>query len=321
VLGKKSQLERKLRDLLMAKSPINQPGRLLAHLLNELTLIPDRNGKSEAEIVYLLEAMAESGEITTDRRGKLWDGVTYVGLVDPTPVPECAEVSVIHDSTPTNEEDSTTREEFKMSETEPQKSGSRIDNLNAALRELRKVANPETGEIRRDSAAIIIAMGLGVSKAVANSLNGTLGKLQLRLTEGSKASLVHLIDMSDTVVTEEMLRGVESKDETPEVAEQVELQPEPVAELVEPAVEPTSDDRSPEEILVDIIEDLDEKLTAALAEVSRVTTENGQLKKLLAIQEQAVVKSAETIEQLTRQLNTRKLSDRVANTLKKYKGE
>lgn len=300
----------------------------MAHLLNELTLIPDRNGKSEAEIVCLLEAMTESGEIITDRRGRLWDGVTYVGLAEPIPAPECAEVSIDYDLTPTNEEDSTTGEEPMMSETEPQKSGSRIDNLNAALRELRKAANPETGEIRRDSAAIIIAMGLGVSKATANTLNGTLGKLQLRLTEGSKASLVHLIDMSDTVVTKEMLQAIESKEEMPEVAEQIEPQVEPVAKPVEPMAEMPSGDRSPEELLVDIIEELDGKLAAALAKVDeakaengRLVTDNEQLKQLLSIQEKAVVKSAETIEQLTRQLNTRTLSDRVINTLKKHTKE
>jgi hypothetical protein len=60
-VGKKSQLERRLREVLIAKSPISQPGRLKAHLLNELTLIPDRNGKAEEEITDLLETMNENG--------------------------------------------------------------------------------------------------------------------------------------------------------------------------------------------------------------------------------------------------------------------
>lgn len=287
----------------------------MAHLLNELTLIPDRNGKAEEELTDLLETMKENGEVAIERRGRLWDGVTYLGFNKPIPEPACDRTSVSAGSIWMPDEGVTVREEFEMSEVLPQKGNSRADNVNAALKVLREAADPVTGEIRQVSAAAIIAEKLGVSMAVANNLNGDLGKLELRLTEGAKSTLVHLIDMSDRQATKDALEALEAKEEAPEVSPQTDT-PE---EQVELSVVTVSEASAPEEELVDIIEDLDGKLTKALEDVDRLTTENGQLKELLRIQNEAVVKSAETVEQLTRQLNTPRVSDRVANTLKKYK--
>lgn len=78
------QTERRLRDVLRRKTRINQPGRLIAHLQNELGVATDRNNTAHKNITSALESLERRGEIVLERSGSVFNGVQYVGCRDRT---------------------------------------------------------------------------------------------------------------------------------------------------------------------------------------------------------------------------------------------
>lgn len=72
------QAQRKLRALFRQKPEINQPGRLVAHLLNELGVAGDHSSREREAINAALIRMEDLGEINLDRAGGILNGVKYV---------------------------------------------------------------------------------------------------------------------------------------------------------------------------------------------------------------------------------------------------
>ena len=204
---KKKQLERKFRELLKIKPVIVQEGRLITHLLHELSLNPDRSGCRSSMVKAMLEHMASNGEIILTKRGEVYDAVEVVTV----------EVSSIEAEPSTSTEQNadqagnftTTKDESPVSSMSIVKS-KKGERLTLALMALQGAAD-QNGAIHESRTDVIIKRELEITLGAAQSLNGILGKLGLRKSSRGRSAKPAWVDMGISEVTDEMLATIHEK--------------------------------------------------------------------------------------------------------------
>lgn len=194
------QLEKKLLDLIERKPVISQPGRLMAHLINELSLGGDPKGTHTRKLQRLLEKLETDGLLTLDRAGKVWNG--YSVKVDTERAVSTIETETLGES-----------EEQKESEMATiTKKTPRHERATLALNLLQSMADTD-GQLFIPSVAGLIQEYLDVSANMADSINGDLGRLGLRVSPRGRndhGTHPHLIEMGVTVVTTQMFEEAEA---------------------------------------------------------------------------------------------------------------
>ena len=212
------QMDRKLRELFRRKPSISQPGRLLAHLANELGVENDSTRRHSATLESLLTKYEEQGTIELERSGSVLNGYTVVKPLTAKKSPSSRPVAIVKTVDTTEmqppveaaEEASEPQQEEKKEEAvqvSAEPSLSREELLTLALKALQEESN-EKGEVFISSTNEMIADKLGVSPHVAKDLNGILGRLGLRISpQGRNPGGVrpHWVSREVTEVTSEML--------------------------------------------------------------------------------------------------------------------
>ena len=294
----KGQIERRLRELLERKSPIEQPGRLIGHLLNELNLLPDKGNRAAIAITQLLEKMEQAGEVRLMSSGTILNSVELLPKqVDSNT--DQAEVQeppvVIASKEETLQPQETMMDENVVSDGRP----SHRETLSLALLALQCAADKETGVIRGQSAAKIIVQGLAqdvtLTEVQAAALNTTLGKLGYRSTTGARSTLQHIINMKVTEVTQAALDQLEAKPE--KESEQPETEQQPLLPVPQEEVAPNFPEETGAMPLASPVEKrpVHELLAAIILKLEKNIEEKDDL---IGRHEQAAIASAERIEGL-----------------------
>lgn len=185
------------------KPEVCQPGRLIAHLMQDLSLVPDPTGSNRDRLVATLDKMEQKGVITLDKAGNVYNAVSYHPPVATMThaMPAEKQVQATSQTVPGEHMNVT-----KMS---------RPERMTAALKILQRIAD-ENGEIPGRSLLEILGAELGLPRNPVYDITRHLKALGLRYTTGSRNNPVHHIDMTTTVVTAEMLDALTATDLTEE---------------------------------------------------------------------------------------------------------
>lgn len=323
---RKREVKRKLLALFERKQEIRQQGRLIQHVMNELSIGNDRNMRAHNAIRDCLEEFADEGTIKLYRTGKVLNGYRVTQRpkdAAPAPKPRSDQPATL----PALPDLSTSPQEVSNEMPDEKKPDlSRAELVTLALHALQEAAD-ERGHLYVPSSAQIIADSLGVSIPEANELNRPLATLGLRTSprgRNPRFERPHLVSLEAKVVTEAMLESVRgartlrSKDsqvpglpvEADQLVEIIELLEQQVAELTAQAA--GIDD------LLAVISQLEEAraedakamaeagrvLEVKVAEVAKLTTERDALRSevdsLRAQVLQKVVPSPKVAEVLKR---------------------
>jgi|GEM_PF-3116714 len=231
------QAEQKLRELMKRKPAIDQPGRLLAHLLNELKVEADSTRARSGIIENALEKLEEAGIVTLGRTGNVLNSykVTEAGAAAlranrkrvtekrpasklPVTVPAAASAQ----EAPAPAEETAAKVEVAPAPAEVEAPSeatklSRHEMVTMALHVLQEESDDD-GHIYVPSSSRIIAQALGLSKSEADGLNFSLGELRLRTSPRGRnddGRRPHWVSKEIKEVTEEMLTQAGKKTEQP----------------------------------------------------------------------------------------------------------
>ncbi len=236
---KGTKVERQLHEVFKKKPDINQPGRLLAHLHNEL------NGQySLVDISLALERMERKHTIKLQRSGKVFNRVMYAygadtyaagdqsaeakrqrrfarGIPSTLSDDQCSPVEV---------------RQIKPQSADPTRIGLKVAQLDISstglgIEEVIEVSEPkyengvptpeiltlalialvtksdENGVVSGNSASKIIQEGLNCGQSQSVVLNRLLGQMGLRKTQKlGGGTFRHTVDLSTNEVTADMLR-------------------------------------------------------------------------------------------------------------------
>ena len=262
------QAEKKLRELIRRKPSIQQPGRLLGHLMNELGVETDSKRTQSSAIELALEKLEAVGLIEVQRSGSVLNGYRAIPQQtsknrpaakasgqSPTPsVPVRALAPTIPEST----------EEVKtMNKTEV--NVITAEQVTLALNVLQIEAD-ENGHIRVKSIPELIAKELDVPLARANTLNGWLYDLGLRTSpvgRNPRGERPHWVNTEVDEVTDEMLKAAKSgssPSKTSVPSEEVETSLLGIIEKLEGQLEEHKVSSQSAERLTDIIDELEKRL-------------------------------------------------------------
>lgn len=273
------QAEKKLLELMRRKPQIRQPGRLVAHLLNELNVESDSNRSVAQTIEHALEKLEKDGIIRLQRSGRILNGYRVVKKT------KKRATSVAAQSVSTEPQPEASREEEAV---ESPKELSRAEEVTLALLALQGQAD-EQGNLYVSSTAEVIAESLGVSLERAKELNRPLGQLELRISpvgRNPQGKRPHWVSREVSEVTEEMLAGAEKLRPAPGEAttDETEQQLLDIIEGLEAQLVEAAGAREDAERLAEVVGELEAKVAEYDTTMREATIEldrKGQEVKLL----------------------------------------
>ncbi len=272
-----------------------QPGRLVGHLLNEIGVSDDGQGRHAGLIETVLRKHAEEGIITLECSGKVVNGYRLKTSPKRVSVPSHLKASV-STPPPTEELEVTPREE---EEAVADSQLSRAEMVTLALRCLQEEAD-EDGQVFISSAAQLISDKLEISYDAARELNKVLHLLQLRTSPSGRnpgGRRPHKVSMEIKEVTEEMIKAArQSTDSEPEAASE---------SVAAETAEEIDDDAATK--LATIITSLEAELVAERAareEAEKLTRVVQELEAKIATLEGTIEDQNRAMAEGTRVLNT-----------------
>lgn len=276
------QAEKKLLELMRRKPQIRQPGRLVAHLLNELNVESDSNRSVAQTIERALEKLEKEGTIRLQRSGHILNGYRVVKKAKKGATPVAAQPDPI---TPLTE---ASPKEEAMEPPEPPKELTRAEEVTLALLALQGQADDQ-GNLYVSSTAEVIAEALGISLERAKELNRPLGQLELRISPVGRnphGKRPHWVSREVNEVTDEMLAGAEKLRPTPSevTGDETEQQLLDIIEGLEAQLAEAAGARQDAERLAEVVVELEAKIAerdATMREATIQLDQKGQEAKLL----------------------------------------
>lgn len=200
------------------KPEINQPGRLLGHLMNELNVESDSTRSKSAIIERALDKLATDGIVELDKTGCVLNGyrVTAKGERELNPQRRTRKAAVLGSAVsaqpiespvvPVTSIPAAPKEPLVVDVAPPSSPMPRHELVTLALKVLQESADKQ-GYLFVPSSAALIAEKLGISEAEAKELNAPLGQLGLRRSPQGRNSGAkpHWVSMDIVDVTVDML--------------------------------------------------------------------------------------------------------------------
>lgn len=266
------------------KPEINQPGRLLGHLMNELNVESDSTRSKSAIIERALDKLVADGIIELDKTGCVLNGyrVTAKGERELNPQRRTSRKAAV----PVTPIAAAPKEPLVVDVAPPSSPMPRHELVTLALKVLQESADKQ-GNLFVPSSAALISEKLGIPEAEAKELNAPLGQLGLRRSPQGRNSGAkpHWVSMDVVDVTVDMLA----------TAGKVKLS------------EPTEAEQ-----LVVIISDIEQELAQAHADVkaaealnaiiSDLETENADLRTTAERNQVAMQEAASELDRLGSEL-------------------
>lgn len=272
------QAERKLRDLMRRKPSISQPGRLLAHLLNEINVENDQQRMHSRTLERALDRLEAVGVIHLERTGSVLNGyvVTAKGKRELASKKKVSrkQPSQAHQASKQVDPAATQTDKLEQGDNEvPNLDMPRHELVTLALQALQVQADSQ-GHLYVRSTAAVIAEALGISEDQARELNRPLGALGLRKSprgQNPGNRRPHWVTLKVTEVTETML-SMDSSDVVAAPSDHEAKLLEVIADLERQLEEAIKDARSSADLREQLfmLQETHERDQAAMAEGARV---------------------------------------------------